>query len=596
MIARGYARRANVGAAATHASAPHPVDKPGDEQVSSVRPVVADTFPPRVGERFADRYELTAPLREGGGAYAFLAHDHHAGRDVELVLFMPACAHPNAWREFARVIAAASEAKITGLVLPRNVGTTAPVPPYCLGEPQTWQRLDLLRGKGQMPWKRALTLGERVAEILEKAHSATGVAHRALLPGRCVVSARDEIKVLDFGVAELTGGQDDGSPYRAPELSAGAGDARSDVYALAVILFELMIGGPCAKGPLPRLRSLVGVPQSVEDFLARASAPDLARRHPDLAAMRAHMRELLGGGSATVEPQLPAGAGAPVKSTGGAVSPAKSGAAAPPEPKASASATPEPPMFGGATAGSGAATTTAPASLSAGKPAASPASPFKPRALTPLPPRHEPARLDPLPGPPIGDVTEVLPPVAIAAPRPTGDSTEVLAPLRLPVAADRTEVLSPVMPSTTARDEPATERIQWPVPTDTTLALPDTPIEPPTARFVRGGQPSGTLPPDKPGATEAWRKSMRSSDGLPDVTLSLPQRPENKTTTQSDITYYAPRPTPMPAPTPPVQVQAQVPPPVAHEADKWPLKKLLLAANLVLVALIVIALMIRLAR
>lgn len=255
---------------------------------------VSTSFSPKIGDRFAGRYELKSPLRGDGAVRAFLAFDHHEGLEVTLVLFDPACAHPNAWSAFARIVADASSAKIPGLVLPRGVGKAPPVPPFCLSEPQALRGFDRLRELGPMQWERAVTLGERAAAILHASHVATGVAHRSLTPSRCAVTIRDEVKVLDFGVAELELGRPDGAGYRAPEQRQGVGDARSDVYTLAVLLFELISGQESAhKTPRP-LRKLVAAPRPVEDFLAKAMAPDPAQRPANLAAMRAGLRELLG--------------------------------------------------------------------------------------------------------------------------------------------------------------------------------------------------------------------------------------------------------------------------------------------------------------
>ena len=134
---------------------------------------------------------------------------------------------------------------------------------------------------------------QRAAEILHAAHAATGVAHRVLTPSRCAVTVRDDVRVLDFGVAELELGRLEEAGYRAPEQQQGGGDARSDVYTLAVILFELISGQNLAGKPPPRLRSLVAVPRPVDEFMAKALSQDPAQRF-DLLTMRAALRELLG--------------------------------------------------------------------------------------------------------------------------------------------------------------------------------------------------------------------------------------------------------------------------------------------------------------
>lgn len=276
---------------------------------------MSSAFSPTLGERIAGRFELKAPLRGSGGTRTFLALDHQTGRDVALSLFHPGSSNPNTWAAFAQVVAAAAKAQVSGLVLPQNVSTIAPIPPYCLADLQVARGLDRLREQeGLIPWERALSFGERITEILHNVQAATGIAHRALLPSRCVVTVRDEIRILDYGVAEfeVAGSQQEDSGYRAPEQQGSTGDQRSDVYSLAVILYELISGQrPAAPSP-PRLRSLVPVSFSVDNFMAKALAQDPTQRHTDLAAMRAVLRELLGlGVTPPIEPAKPPPAAAP---------------------------------------------------------------------------------------------------------------------------------------------------------------------------------------------------------------------------------------------------------------------------------------------
>ena len=259
---------------------------------------LSEAFSPRLGDRFAGRYSLKALLRGSGAARTFLARDHHSGRDVELTVFDPATCSTDAWTAFTRVVTAAAAAHVSGLELQPVNGSTPPSPLCCAMEVQRARGLDRLREQGgPLPWKQALVLGERFVTVLDDVHAATQVAHRALSAARCVITTDDQVKVLDYGVAELDpeAGSTDDTRYRAPEQLRGGGDHRSDMYSLAAILFEL-ISGERASLKLPsRLRSIVpGIPQGVDDLFARALARDPARRFPDLAAMRATMRELLG--------------------------------------------------------------------------------------------------------------------------------------------------------------------------------------------------------------------------------------------------------------------------------------------------------------
>jgi serine/threonine protein kinase len=182
--------------------------------------------------------------------------------------------------------------------LPQDVGVTPPTPLCCVAEPQVGDGFDRLREReGPLPWRRALGLGERIARVLEAAHAATQVGHRALTAGRCIAVGHDEVLVLDYGVAELEPeeGRPDDAGYRAPEQESVRGDHRSDIYALAAILYELICGKrPSLRTP-PCLRALVpGVPQAVDDLFVKALARVPARRFLNIGGMRAGMRELLG--------------------------------------------------------------------------------------------------------------------------------------------------------------------------------------------------------------------------------------------------------------------------------------------------------------
>ena len=107
-----------------------------------------------------------------------------------------------------------------------------------------------------LPEKEVATLGSDVAAALEEAHER-GVVHRDLKPANIIVSPKGRVKVLDFGLAQLSGtaadleqtttrsesGFEGTLPYMAPEQVRGeAIDARTDVYALGVVLYEMATG------------------------------------------------------------------------------------------------------------------------------------------------------------------------------------------------------------------------------------------------------------------------------------------------------------------------------------------------------------------
>lgn len=165
-----------------------------------------------------------------------------------------------------------------------------------------------------LPEPLVLSIAARIADALGHAHAA-GVIHRDIKPANLLVNiASGDVKVSDFGCAQLSetersqSGLMVGSPaYMAPEQLAGAQlDGRADLYALGVVLFELLTGqrpfadtslGPLltaiAQQPAPRLASLrPDLPAELSELVARALAKAPAGRPADGAAMARELRQL----------------------------------------------------------------------------------------------------------------------------------------------------------------------------------------------------------------------------------------------------------------------------------------------------------------
>ena len=181
---------------------------------------------------------------------------------------------------------------------------------------------DEIQESGSLSPARAAAIIEPVLEALNYAHS-NGIIHRDLKPDNIILdeaSGRLTVKVLDFGIARMVGGENltmagegFGTPaYMSPERISGGGgdDPRIDVYAAGIILFEMLSGKPPflslatdpalywtemlnlhSSEPLPALSSL-GVPASLENVTRRASAKRLEDRYPTANEMLADVRAL----------------------------------------------------------------------------------------------------------------------------------------------------------------------------------------------------------------------------------------------------------------------------------------------------------------
>jgi serine/threonine-protein kinase len=171
---------------------------------------------------------------------------------------------------------------------------------------------DVLEEEGRLPPARAINIARQVLEILQVAHESQ-IIHRELTPDRILLEQRadrDVVRILDFGVSTLVAGDDEphprsflGSPYyMSPEIAAGEPvDARTDLYAVGVILYEMLTGKrpleeqnldefhdklqaeypPRITREFPRLK----VPPEVEDLVFTSLSKDPYNRHQTAAEM-----------------------------------------------------------------------------------------------------------------------------------------------------------------------------------------------------------------------------------------------------------------------------------------------------------------------
>ncbi len=272
----------------------------------------------------ADRYALDAEVGRGGMATIFQAADRRHRRTVAIKVLDPALAAVIGADRFQREIEIA--ARLTHPhILPLldsgavelSDGSTCPfyVMPFIAGE----SLRDRLTRDGRLPPAEAVRLASEVAGALDYAHR-NGVVHRDIKPENILLQDGQAL-VADFGIARamdqasgarLTGtGLSLGTPaYMSPEQLVGDAsvDARSDVYALGCVLYEMLAGapafppeggGPAIAGrlsgtPLPGA-SGAGLPHAALAVIRRALAPDPDRRYASAAEFRAGLEALAPG-------------------------------------------------------------------------------------------------------------------------------------------------------------------------------------------------------------------------------------------------------------------------------------------------------------
>ena len=166
----------------------------------------------------------------------------------------------------------------------------------------------VMEARGQLPIDQALAITHDLLAALEHAH-LQGVLHRDLKPANIMIVKRGAV-IIDFGLAWLHDsakltreGMAFGTPsYLAPErLRGDAYDARSDLYTVGVLLYEMLAGDKPFAGatpdeimrnalerpPLPLRAMRAGIPRSLDDFVMRALTKDPARRFATAEQMRA---------------------------------------------------------------------------------------------------------------------------------------------------------------------------------------------------------------------------------------------------------------------------------------------------------------------
>jgi serine/threonine-protein kinase len=249
------------------------------------------------GAIVAERYQIDALLGEGGMGVVYRASHVHMRKWVALKVLLPE------WTSTPEVVARFErEAVVAGTINHPNVATATDF--GRLGDGSFFLVLEYVEGRtlrkeleaGALEPARALHILRGIVRGVAAAH-AVGIVHRDLKPENVMLvdrdGDRDYVKVLDFGIAKLGASAPSGAAltnvgailgtpdYMAPEQALGGTvDARADLYAIGVMLYELLTGEPPFKGGAVTL-----LRQHILDAVPELPAPVSSRVPPGLQAL-----------------------------------------------------------------------------------------------------------------------------------------------------------------------------------------------------------------------------------------------------------------------------------------------------------------------
>ncbi|MFE8962519.1 protein kinase domain-containing protein [Streptomyces iakyrus] len=265
------------------------------------------------------RYQLRDLLGQGGMASVHLAYDSVLDRQVAIKTLHTDLGREQAFRErFRREAQSVAKLTHTNIVSVFDTGEdtldgmTTPyiVMEYVEGRPLGSVLDEDVRQQGAMPADKALKITADVLAALEISHEM-GLVHRDIKPGNVMMTKRGVVKVMDFGIARAMQsgvtsmtqtGMVVGTPqYLSPEQALGRGvDARSDLYSVGIMLFQLVTGrlpfeadSPLAiayahvqeEPPVPSSINRA-LPPAVDALIARALKKNPNERFPSAEAMR----------------------------------------------------------------------------------------------------------------------------------------------------------------------------------------------------------------------------------------------------------------------------------------------------------------------
>lgn len=275
--------------------------------------------PTWIGRTIGGRYQIEDLLGQGGMSAVYKATDPNLRRVVAVKIIHPHLSGDQEFvRRFEEEAAAVAQLRHNNIIqvhdFSHDGGTYYIVFEFVPGESlQSW--LKRLNESGRrMDYKEAASIAARVADALDYAHQK-GLIHRDVKPANVIINVNDQPILMDFGIAKIVGGSQHTATgavlgtarYMSPEQIKGERvDARSDIYSLGVMLFEMVNGRPPfeadsamtlmmmhVQNPVPDLSQLQpDVPPALAHVIHKALSKDPAHRFRSAAEFATALRQL----------------------------------------------------------------------------------------------------------------------------------------------------------------------------------------------------------------------------------------------------------------------------------------------------------------
>jgi serine/threonine-protein kinase len=284
------------------------------------------------GVTYGGRYEVIERVGVGGMAEVYRARDELLGREVAVKVLNERLSTDKSFVDrFRREAQAAANLSHPNIVSLYDYGSDGDANFIVMEFIDGKSLGDVIKDEGPLLPERAAEIAADVAKALERAHNA-GLVHRDVKPNNIMLTSSGQTKVTDFGIVRALGSDAEQqmtqtgmvigtAAYLSPEQAQGnAVDARSDVYALGIVLYEMLTGDTPFSGDtplaiaykhvreMPEPPSTVNpdVPSELDSVTMKALAKNPDNRYDTAAEMREDLERFLSGQKVTATPLMAA--------------------------------------------------------------------------------------------------------------------------------------------------------------------------------------------------------------------------------------------------------------------------------------------------